>query len=206
MLAREKEYATALKTQEENFNKKVRQIVQDLESYTTRKDSELIRSEAEWKIKLTALEDQMRFELAAKEESFQRERELQRQSREMEEDWRNQKEEEIKLLTQQNADLLVHNLRLQELAQQTDKKKAQFKEEKVRQTILSLESYATQKDSELIRSEVEWKIKLTALEDRMRFELAAKEESLQREQELQRQSREMEEDWRNQKLTDTAKR
>ncbi|KAK9538857.1 hypothetical protein VZT92_004002 [Zoarces viviparus] len=125
--------------------------------------------------------------------------ELQRQSREME-DWCNQKEEEIKLLTQQNADLQVHNLSLQELAQQTDKEKAQFKKEekKLRQTVLSLESCATLKDSELIGSEVEWKIKLTALEDRMRCELAAKEESFQREQELQRQSREME-DWCNQK-------
>ncbi|KAK9528277.1 hypothetical protein VZT92_014750 [Zoarces viviparus] len=198
MLAREKENVTALKTQEENFDKKVRQPVLDLESCTL-KDSELIRSEEEWKIKLTALEDQMRCELAAKEESFQREQELQRQSREME-DWRNQKEEEIKLLTQQNADLQLHNLSLQELAQQTDKEKAQFKKEekKLRQTVLSLESCATLKDSELIGSEAEWKIKLTALEDRMRCELAAKEESFQREQELQRQSREME-DWRNQK-------
>ncbi|KAK9532019.1 hypothetical protein VZT92_011400 [Zoarces viviparus] len=72
MLAREKENVTALKTQEENFDKKVRQPVLDLESCTL-KDSELIRSEEEWKIKLTALEDQMRCELAAKEESFQRE-------------------------------------------------------------------------------------------------------------------------------------
>ncbi|KAK9536225.1 hypothetical protein VZT92_006035 [Zoarces viviparus] len=177
-----------------------RQTILDLESYATQKDNELIRSEAEWKIKLTALEDRMRSELAAKEESFQREQELQRQSREMEEEWRNQKEEEIKLLTQQNADLQLHNRSLQELAQQNDKEKAQFKkEEKVRQTVLSLESYATQKDSELIRSEAEWEIKLTALEDLMRSEFAAKEESFQREQELQRQSREMEEDWRNQK-------
>ncbi|KAK9532017.1 hypothetical protein VZT92_011399 [Zoarces viviparus] len=116
------------------------------------------------------------------------------------EDWGNQKEEEIKLLTQQNADLQLHNLSLQELGQQTDKEKAQFKKEekKLRQTVLSLESCATLKDSELIGSEAEWKIKLTALEDRMRCELAAKEESFQREQELQRQSREME-DWRNQK-------
>ncbi|KAK9528250.1 hypothetical protein VZT92_014733 [Zoarces viviparus] len=168
MLAREKENVTALKTQEENFDKKVRQPVLDLESCTL-KDSELIRSEEEWKIKLTALEDQMRCELAAKEESFQREQELQRQSREME-DWRNQKEEEIKLLTQQNADLQLHNLSLQELGQQTDKEKAQFKKEekKLRQTVLSLESCATLKDSELIGSEAEWKIKLTALEDRMR--------------------------------------
>ncbi|KAK9536226.1 hypothetical protein VZT92_006031 [Zoarces viviparus] len=177
-----------------------RQTILDLESYATQKDNELIRSEAEWKIKLTALEDRMRSELAAKEESFQREQELQRQSREMEEKWRNQKEEEIKLLTQQNADLQLHNRSLQELPQQTDKEKAQFKEEKkVRQTVLSLESYATQKDSELIRSEAEWEIKLTALEDLMRSEFAAKEESFQREQELQRQSREMEEEWRNQK-------
>ncbi|KAK9542323.1 hypothetical protein VZT92_000197 [Zoarces viviparus] len=187
-----------LGTQQQNV---LRQTILDLESYARQKDSELIRSEAEWNIKLTALEDRMRSELAAKEESFQGEQELQRQSREMEEEWRNQKEEEIKPLTQQNADLQEHNLSLQELAQETDKEKAQFKEEenKLTQTILHPESYARQKDSELIRSEVEWNIKLTALEDRVRSELAAKEESFQRGQELQRQSREMEEEWRNQK-------
>ncbi|KAK9524129.1 hypothetical protein VZT92_017993 [Zoarces viviparus] len=186
------------KTQEHNL---LSQTILDLESCVSQKDSELIQSEAEWKIKLTDLEDRMRSEHAANEESFQREQELQRQSRKMEVEWCNQKEEEIKLLTQQNADLQEHNLSLQELAQQTDKEKEQFKKEqtKLRQTILDLESCATQKDSELIRSKAEWKIKLTDLEDRMRSEHAAKEESFQREQELKRQSRKMEEKWRNQK-------
>ncbi|KAK9524131.1 hypothetical protein VZT92_017994 [Zoarces viviparus] len=186
------------KTQEHNL---LSQTILDLESCVSQKDSELIQSKAEWKIKLTDLEDRMRSERAANEESFQREQELQRQSRKMEVEWCNQREEEIKLLTQQNADLQEHNLSLQELAQQTDKEKEQFKKEqtKLRQTILDLESCATQKDSELIRSKAEWKIKLTDLEDRMRSEHAAKEESFQREQELKRQSRKMEEKWRNQK-------
>ncbi|XP_068582151.1 M protein, serotype 12-like [Cebidichthys violaceus] len=70
---------------------------------------------------LTALEDRMRCELAAEQEH-------QRQSRVMEERC-NQMEEEIKLLTQHNADLQVHNLSLQELAQKTDKEKAQLKKE-----------------------------------------------------------------------------
>ncbi|KAK9524132.1 hypothetical protein VZT92_017996 [Zoarces viviparus] len=197
------ELAQQTDKEKEQFKKeqtKLRQTILDLESCATQKDSELIRSKAEWKIKLTDLEDRMRSEHAANEESFQREQELQRQSRKMEVEWCNQKEE-IKLLTQQNADLQEHNLSLQELAQQTDKEKEQFKKEqtKLRQTILDLESCATQKDSELIRSKAEWKIKLTDLEDRMRSEHAAKEESFQREQELQRQSRKMEEKWRNQK-------
>ncbi|XP_032365624.1 trichohyalin-like [Etheostoma spectabile] len=95
-----------------------------------KKESEIIQSEAKWQRKLSALEDQVRHERAAKEEISEREEELDRKRREMEDKWDSkvvQKEEEMKILQQQNTELRVLQLSLQELAQKTDKEKAKLR-------------------------------------------------------------------------------
>uniref|UniRef100_UPI0037E84141 nuclear distribution protein nudE homolog 1-like n=1 Tax=Semicossyphus pulcher TaxID=241346 RepID=UPI0037E84141 len=73
----------------------------------------LQETQAACNLKVKALEDQLRSNLAAKEVCLQREQELQSQSSKMKEelsDKVSQKEQEIKLLTQQNSDLQVLHL------------------------------------------------------------------------------------------------
>ncbi|XP_077946397.1 uncharacterized protein LOC144388741 [Gasterosteus aculeatus] len=96
------------------------------------KEIEIIRSEAERKIKSATLDQHSHTFHALQEEHFQRGQESARLSREMEKELRlkvNQLEENIRLLTQQKDNLHVWNLHLQAFAQKTDKEKAQMRKE-----------------------------------------------------------------------------
>ncbi|XP_034757019.1 calponin homology domain-containing protein DDB_G0272472-like isoform X2 [Etheostoma cragini] len=92
-------------------------------------ESEIFQSEAKWQRKVSALEDKVRRERAAKGISEIVE-ELDRKSREMEDEWHlkeAQREEEMENLARQNTELRVLQLSLQELAQKTDKEKAKLR-------------------------------------------------------------------------------
>ncbi|KAL6119981.1 uncharacterized protein ACO6RY_04434 [Pungitius sinensis] len=209
---REEEYSARLKTLQDDFDRKNSQIIMEKDSLITnttsekraleklslseaklkQQESKMMLMEAEWKINLTALENQMRDEFAEKEARildfqrltteacekettdikfalemkekeiaiihseaerkmkcatpdqhhhsflalheghFQREQESETLNREMNKELLlkvNRLEENIRLLTEEKNDLRIWNLRLQELAQKTDKEKVQMQKE-----------------------------------------------------------------------------
>ncbi|XP_032393210.1 calponin homology domain-containing protein DDB_G0272472-like [Etheostoma spectabile] len=179
------------------------------------KQRQMIQREAEFQTKLTALEEEMAQELAAKQ-SLEKQYEMEKERREKE--WihqgnlmdqeiqllkekvsalqmqshrdmetlsrrmekcqtkEKQMENTINLLTAQNAELQVHLVRLQDLAQKTDKEKA-----------------CMRKEQEKAQKAAEDRLKKERKEEEKRANKQKEENKKQEKEELKRQKREKEE-------------